>query len=139
MFEGVFAPNPSIQSHVFSLLGLTPLTLESSGIGVPLVLPPGLSLQNDYWFNHLRGIAPAHEHVSYIGALSQQNGNFDALPLSEFYLLMAYSFSASRIKQMKDPELPPLIGDSFDQNISRLKYSPVLQQINPIRPYQVGR
>ena len=100
MFEGVFAPNPYIQSHVFSLLDLTPLTLESSGIQFPLVLPPGLSLQNDYWFNHLRGIAPAHEHVSYIGALSQQNGNFDALPLSEFYLLMAYSFSASRIKQM---------------------------------------
>ena len=96
-FGGVFAPNSS-KSHVFRMLGLK--LLESSLIEAPLVLPPGLSLQNDYWFNHFRGIAPAHEHVSYIGALSQQNGRFDALPLSEFYLLLVYSFSASKIKHM---------------------------------------
>ncbi|CAK9028604.1 Sulfhydryl oxidase 1 (Quiescin-sulfhydryl oxidase 1) (OsQSOX1) [Durusdinium trenchii] len=51
----------------------------------------GLSLQNDFWFNHLRGIAPAHDHVSYVGALSQRAGSFDALPIADFYLLMVYS------------------------------------------------
>eukprot|EP00913_Durusdinium_trenchii_P025075 g23538.t1 len=50
-----------------------------------------LSLQNDFWFNHLRGIAPAHDHVSYVGALSQRAGSFDALPIADFYLLMVYS------------------------------------------------
>lgn len=57
-------------------------------------------MQNDYWFNHFRGIAPAHEHVSYVGALSQQNGGFDALPFSDFYLLMAYSVSAAVRRQL---------------------------------------
>lgn len=79
------------------------------------LLVRGLSLQNDFWFNHLRGIAPAHDHVSYVGALSQRAGSFDALPIADFYLLMVYSFLALHKLQAQD--FPVLLVESLRAHV----------------------
>ncbi|CAJ1400408.1 unnamed protein product [Effrenium voratum] len=55
------------------------------------LIQESLSLQNDFWFNHLRGLAPAHPSVIYSGALNHHGDSFHALPAADFYLMMAYS------------------------------------------------